>query len=642
MELMMASQDPPPAATTSRVAIPVTGPATISLTVDGRPVSVPAGTSVLEAARLCGIRIPTLCHHPDLPEAGVCRLCVVEVDGAPNLQAACVLPVTAPIAVRTHSPTVARARRDVLDLLFSEHAADCPTCVRNGSCELQDLAAEHGVDSYPYGRPRPSGRAHVLGPSVTFDPDKCVECLRCVRACAELEGVGVLGVVGRGEGTTIGTYLDLPFGEVSCIGCGQCIIRCPTGALQEPENVIDVLAALDDPTMHVVIQTAPAPRAAIGEEFGQAPGTPMTWRLNSGLRELGFDAVFDTNFGADLTIIEEGTELLVRLYENLALGVHEHPLPMFTSCCPGWVKDLEHRFPQFLPNLSSCRSPQQMFGSLIRTWYAREHGIDRTRLLSASLMPCTAKQFEAARPELTHDGLPDVDVVLTTREIAGLLRRRGIDLRDLPDSDFDDPFGTATGSGVIFGATGGVMEAALRTVVELVTGGRAEDLFTHADVLPVRGFDDVRRLDVELTEVGPVPDLLARLLPDLTWLRGVTLRCAVVHGTANAHRVLADIAAGGELSDCHFIEFMACPGGCIGGGGQPVPTNAAIRVARARAIYAEDAAYGDSGRARKSHENPAVLRLYRELLTEGPGGHLSHELLHTEYTPRGTWIGLGE
>ncbi len=614
---------------------------TVQLTIDGRPVEVSAGTSVLEAARLCGVRIPTLCHHPDLPDAGVCRLCVVEVDGAPNLQAACALAVTAPITVRTRSPRVARARRDVLDLLFTEHAADCPTCSRNGSCELQDLAAEHGIDSYPYGRPRPSGRPRLLGPSVELDPDKCVECLRCVRTCEALQGISALGVAGRGVDTTVGTYLDLPFDDVGCIGCGQCIARCPTGALEAADIGFDVLAALDDPASHVVIQTAPAPRAAIGEEFGQEPGTPMTWRLNSGLRELGFDAVFDTNFAADLTIIEEGAELLARLHENLALGVHERPLPMFTSCCPGWVKDVELRFPRFIPNLSTCRSPQQMFGSLIRAWYARQHDIDPDLLTSVSLMPCTAKRSEAGRPELVHDGRPDVDVVLTTRELASLLRQRGIDLRDLPGSDFDDPFGTATGSGVIFGATGGVMEAALRTLVELVTGGRAEDLFTHADVLPVRGFDGVRRLEVEITKVGPVPDLLRHLLPDLSWLRGEVLRCAVVHGGANAHRVLEDIAAGGELAGCHFIEFMACPGGCIGGGGQPVPTSAAIRAARARAIYAEDTAYGESGRARKSHENPAVLRLYRELLTDGPGGRLSHQFLHTTYTPRGTWIDTG-
>ncbi|MDV3221116.1 [FeFe] hydrogenase, group A [Intrasporangium sp.] len=633
----MTLSNPPAPGTTTAITTAI-----VPITVDGRPVAVPTGTSVLEAARLCGVRIPTLCHHPDLPDAGVCRLCVVEVDGAANLQAACALPVTAPIVVRTRSPRVARARRDVLDLLFSEHAADCPTCVRNGSCELQDLAAEHGIDSYPYGRPRPSGRARVLGSSLRFDPDKCVQCLRCVRTCETLQGVGALGVLGRGDGTTIGTYLDLPFDEVSCIACGQCINRCPTGALQAVEPDVDVLAALDDPARRVVIQTAPAPRAAIGEEFGQEPGTPMTWRLNSGLRELGFDAVFDTNFAADLTIVEEGAELLVRLHENLALGVHERPLPMFTSCCPGWVKDLEHRFPQFIPNLSTCRSPQQMFGSLIRTWYARENGIDPADLTSISLMPCTAKKLEAARPELGHDGRPDVDVVLTTRELAGLLRRRGIDLPQLPDSDFDDPFGTATGSGVIFGATGGVMEAALRTVVELVTGDPAEALFTHADVLPVRGFEGVRRVDVEITNAGPVPDLLANLFDDLTWLQGATLRCAVVHGTDNAHRALADIAAGGALAGCHFIEFMACPGGCIGGGGQPVPTTTDIRAARARAIYAEDAAYGESGRVRKSHENPAVQRLYRELLTDGPGGRLSHELLHTRYTPRGTWIGPAE
>lgn len=635
---MVAQATPAPWAPPT--AAPTTAP--VAVTIDGRPVEVPAGTSVLDAAKQAGIRIPTLCHHPDLPDAGVCRVCVVEIEGQRALQAACAYPLTVPVEIRTHSPRVAQARRDVVDLMLSEHVGECPTCARNGSCELQDLAAEHGVDSWRLGRrTEPTGRQDLLGPSVTIDLDKCVHCLRCVRTCAELQGIGILGVLGRGDATTIGTYLDLPLNQLSCIGCGQCINRCPTGALQAVDDTAAAWSALADPTKHVVVQTAPAPRAAIGEEFGLEPGTALTWPLNTALRELGFDRVFDTNFAADLTIIEEGAELLSRLYDNLVRGDTTRPVPMFTSCSPGWVKDIEHRYPDLLPHMSTCRSPQQMFGALIKTWYADANHLDPADVVSVSLMPCTAKKFEAARPELSRDGRPDVDVALTTREAARMIRQRGIDLPGEKASDFDNPFGTATGSGVIFGATGGVMEAALRTVIELVTGRPAEEYFTHADVLPVRGFDGVRLVEVTIDQVGPVPDLIAHLVPFLEWLRGATLRLAVAHGTANAHRILDDIRAGGEFSRCHFIEFMACPGGCLGGGGQPIPTSAEIRAARARAIYAEDASYGLQGRPRKSHENPAVLRLYRELLTEGPGGRTAHHLLHTRYTERGEFVAAG-
>jgi NADH-quinone oxidoreductase subunit G/[NiFe] hydrogenase diaphorase moiety small subunit len=629
---------------TTSIPLPTEAPAkveaTVRATINGREVEVASGTTILEAARACGVRIPTLCHHPDLPDVGVCRVCVVEVAGQKNLQPSCVFPITQALEVSTHTPRVAAARRDIIDLLLSEHYGDCRTCARNGTCELQDLAAEYGVDHYRFGqRTEPVFVRDDTGPSIVFDPDKCILCLRCVRTCAELQGVRALGVTGRGAGVRVTTFADLPLSSEFCINCGQCVNRCPTGALTAVDVTARVRAALEDPRKTVVIQTAPAPRAALGEEFGLPPGTPVTWQLNTGLRELGFDKVFDTTFAADLTIIEEGVELIGRLYQALVLGEPDVALPMFTSCSPGWVKFLEHAYPDYLPHLSTCKSPQQMFGTLIKTWYAETNGLDPADVVSVALMPCVAKKFEASRPEMTDSGFADVDLVLTARELAKMLRQQGIDLPSEPRSDFDDPFGTATGSGVIFGATGGVMEAALRTVLELVTGEPVEDLYAHADITPVRGFDDVRLVELTIPDaVGPVPPLLAHLVPDWDWLRGVTLRVAVAHGTATARRVVEDIRAGGRFAGCHFIEFMACPGGCLGGGGQPIPTSLEIRKARARAIYAEDAAYGEAGHARKSHENPAVQRLYTELLTDGPGGATSHRLLHTGYTARGTFV----
>lgn len=619
---------------------PAPATTTVRASIDGREVEVASGTTILEAARACGVRIPTLCHHPDLADVGVCRLCVVEVAGQRALQASCVFPITTPVEVSTHTPRVASARRDILDLLLSEHYGDCRTCARNGSCELQDLAAEYGVDAYRFGqRTEPVFVLDDTGPSVVFDRDKCVLCLRCVRTCAELQGVRALAVAGRGKATRVTTLLDLPLGEEFCINCGQCVNRCPTAALTAVDATTAVRRALDDPHKHVVIQTAPAPRAALGEEFGLPPGTPVTWQLNTALRALGFDRVFDTTFAADLTIIEEGAELIGRLHRSLVLGDPDAALPMFTSCSPGWVTFLEHAFPEELPRLSTCKSPQQMFGTLIKTWYADRNGLDPADIVSVALMPCVAKKFEARRPELTDSGFADVDLVLTARELAKMVRQQGIHLPDEAPSGFDDPFGTATGSGVIFGATGGVMEAALRTVLELVTGERVEDLYTHADITPVRGFEDCRVVEIRIPDaVGPVPPLVAHLVPDWDWLRGATLRVAVAHGTATARRVVEDVRAGGPMSRCHFIEFMACPGGCLGGGGQPIPTSAVIRQARARAIYAEDAAYGEAGHARKSHDNPAVQQLYADLLTDGPGGATSHRLLHTHYTARGTYV----
>ncbi|MFA5040399.1 MAG: NADH-dependent [FeFe] hydrogenase, group A6 [Bdellovibrionales bacterium] len=613
----------------------------VDIVIDGRKISVPSGTMLLDAARKNGFHIPTLCYHEDLSPAGACRLCIVEIEGQRALTASCAFPVTGPINVKTTSPRIREARRRTIEFLLSEHCGDCYACNRNGNCELQTLAEEHGIMSFPYGHPKekkyPVDNSSF---SIIRDLDKCVDCGRCVRACMELQDIGIFQAVGRGDKKMIGTFLNKSMAEAGCINCGQCINRCPTGALRERDATDDVWAAINDPTKHVVIQTAPAPRVAIGEEFGLEPGNAMTWELNTALRLCGFDKVFDTNFTADLTIIEEGTELIQRLYKNLVQKDTSLPLPQFTSCCPGWVKFFEHAYPEMLKHVSSAKSPQQMFGPLMKTFYAQIHNIDPANIVSVSLMPCSAKKFECERPEMRASGYKDVDYVITTREAAKMIRQAGLHLPSLPKSDFDDPFGTASGSGVIFGATGGVMEAALRSVLEFVTGLKVEDIFANADILPVRGMDGCRFVELKVPEkVGPVPALISHLVPDWNWLAGATLRVGVAHGIKNARKILDDVAAGGIFSTCHFIEVMACPGGCIGGGGQPIPTGAAIRQARANAIYKEDVDYGKGGRARKSHENPAVQRIYKDFLTEGPCGHKSHELLHTKYTPRGKYIG---
>lgn len=608
----------------------------ISVNIDGNAIKVPLGTTILQAANQLGIRIPTLCHHDDLCIAGVCRICVVEIENQRNLQAACAYPITQPLTIRTHSRKVRQARRHIVDLLLARHYGECYACPRNNNCELQSLAKEYGVDFFRFGHPeQPHCDIDHSSHSVVRDMNKCVLCRRCIRTCIDLQEVGVLEVANRGDQTKVVTYLDKPLGDVVCINCGQCINRCPTGALRVNDPTDEVWAAIDDPTKHVVIQTAPSPRAGIGECFGLEPGTPMTFEMNTALRRAGFDKVFDTNFSADLTIIEEGTELLTRLYKALVAKDSNIALPQFTSCSPGWVKFIEHFYPEYLPNMSSAKSPQQMFGALIKTYYAKINNIDPKNIVSVALMPCSAKKFECNRPEMCDSGFKDVDYGLTTRELAKMLSEAGIDLPRMPKSDFDDPFGTATGSGVIFGATGGVMEAALRSVIELVCGVRIENIFEHCDIVPVRGFEGVRYAEFPIKEVGPVPDLLKHLVPDWNWLKGATVKVGVCHGTANAKKVMEDIKAGGKFSECHFIEFMACPGGCIGGGGQPIPTNREIRAARARAIYAEDHAY----QVRKSHENPAVTKLYTEFLTDGPCGHISHKLLHTHYNARGKYIG---
>ena len=611
----------------------------VKITIDGHEIKVPYGTTILKAAKELNIHIPTLCHHDDLCVAGVCRICVVEIEGQRLLQASCAYPVTPPhMKVSTYSPRVRKARRHILDLILRHHYGECYSCVRNNNCELQSLAKEYGVDFYRFGHQEKSKKPRDSSSySVIRDMDKCIVCRRCVRTCIDLQEVGVLEAINRGHKTDIVTFMDMPLGDVVCINCGQCINRCPVGALHAKDPGDEIWDAIDDPKKHVVIQTAPSPRAAIGECFGLPPGTSVTRQLNTAIKRCGFDKVFDTNFTADLTIMEEASELLIRLKKALVDGDESVVLPQFTSCSPGWVKYLEHFFPEYIPNLSSCKSPQQMFGAVIKTWYAEMAGINPADIVTVALMPCSAKKYECNRPEMQDSGFKDIDYGLTSRELAKMIMETGVDLPNLPPSDFDDPIGEASGAGLIFGASGGVMEAALRTAVEVVTGVKTEDIFANLDIVPVRGFEGIKYYEIPITQTGPVPPILKETLKGLDnfdFLKGATLKVAVCHGTANAHKIMEDIKAGGKFSECHFIEFMACPGGCLGGGGQPIPTSPEIRAARAKAIYDED----KTTDVRKSHENPTILKIYTEYLTDGPCGHRSHKLLHTNYLARGKKI----
>ena len=603
----------------------------IAVNIDGKDLQVTKGTTILEAAKRIGIKIPTLCYHEDLCVAGICRICLVEVEDSSTLEAACSYSIYKPLKIKTHTPKIRRARKNVLELMLASHVGECYSCIRNNNCELQKLAMEYGITSYSFGHDNtPRKGVDQTSHSIVRDMDKCILCRRCVRSCIDLQEVGVYTVKCRGKDSSITTFKDCSMEEAVCINCGQCVNRCPTGALHEKDETEDVWRVLEDPDKHVVIQTAPAPRAGIGEEFGLPPGTPLTLEMNTALRYCGFKKVFDTCFTADLTIIEEGTELLVRLKDQL-IGKKEKTLPMFTSCSPGWVKYLEHFYPEFIPSLSTAKSPQQMFGSIIKTHYAKTHNIDPKDIITVALMPCTAKKFEAGRPEMNSSGYRDVDYGLTTREMAKMFRETGIDLPNMERSEFDNPFGGGSGSGIIFGATGGVMESAIRTLFELVTGEEIDSLFQHGEIKEVRGFEDVKYMELEIPGVGEVPEILREVVDDFDFLTGVTLKVAICHGTANARRVLEDIKAGGVFSQCHFIEFMACPGGCLGGGGQPIPTDENIRRERAKAIYSED----NQASVRKSYQNQEVLNLYKEFLPEGPGCKKAHKYLHTSYTKRG-------
>lgn len=573
----------------------------VNITIDDKKIQVPQGYSVLEAAKQANISIPTLCFLKDINEIGACRMCVVEIRGARSLQAACVYPVSEGLVVKTQSPAIREARKVTLELILSNHDRNCLTCVRSSNCELQKLSEDLNVTEIRF-----NGESHRLplddfSPSIVRDPNKCILCRRCVSMCKNIQQVSVIDTVERGFDTIVSSVFNMSLNDVPCTMCGQCINVCPVGALREKDDTDEVWEALANDDLHVVVQTAPAVRVALGEEFGMPIGSRVTGKMVTALKHLGFDRVFDTDTAADLTILEEGTELLDRMNNN-------GKLPLITSCSPGWIKYCEHNYPEFLDNLSSCKSPHEMFGAVLKSYYAEKAGIDPAKIFVVSIMPCTAKKFEAKRPELSSTGYPDVDVVLTTRELGRMVRETGIDFPNLDDSVFDDPMGEATGAGVIFGATGGVMEAALRTVADIVTGKSSNDI----EYLEVRGIEGIKEAQID---VG-----------------GQKIKAAVAHGLGNAKALLEKIKSG--EGDYHFIEIMACPGGCVNGGGQPIQPSEVrswidLKTERAKAIYDEDR----SMKVRKSHENESVNRLYKEYF-ESPGSHKAHELLHTHYMAR--------
>lgn len=582
--------------------------------VNRQEVEVMQGKTILDAAKALGLEIPTLCYLESRPPLGACRVCLVEVEGAKSLVAACSTPVTDGMRVYTNNKRVREARRTVVELILSEHEGSCQYCGRSDDCELKKIAAHLGIEDIHFKGEKPEAHVDHSTPGLVRDMGKCIKCRRCVLVCRKIQGVGALFPQRRGYKTVIGPAFALDLDEVACVQCGQCAAICPVGAIQEKNDIDKVWEALEDKTKHVVVQTAPAIRAALGECFGYPPGTLVTGKMVTALRRLGFHAVFDTNFAADLTIMEEGTELLTRLKKAL---VTKEPvaLPLFTSCSPGWIKFAEYYYPALLPNLSTCKSPQQMFGAVAKTYYASKTGVDPKDMVVVSVMPCTAKKFEAQRPEMNASGFRDVDYVLTTRELGFMIESAGIDFKSLEDGTMDSPLGFSTGAADIFANTGGVMEAALRTVYELVTG--KEFPVTSLRLAPVEGLQGIKEASLVIT--GTVPEW--------RFLENVEVKVAVAHGLANAAQLLDSIQQG--KSSYHFVEVMTCPGGCIGGGGQPRYTDDAVRLARINAIYQEDA----GKKVRKSHMNPQVKALYDEYL-KAPLGEKSHHLLHTHYQKR--------
>ncbi|WP_312643954.1 NADH-dependent [FeFe] hydrogenase, group A6 [Hydrogenoanaerobacterium sp.] len=574
----------------------------VNIKINGMPLSVPKDSTILEAARVAGINIPTLCYLKEINEIGACRICMVEVKGARSLVTACVYPVNEGMEVFTNTPKVLESRKTNLELVLSTHNKKCLSCVRSGDCELQTLCKEFGVDNENHfdGEVNEyeidASAAHMVR-----DNSKCILCRRCVAVCAHNQGVGVIGANQRGFKTEIGCAFEAPLAKTTCICCGQCITVCPTGALYEKDATDKVRSAIANPEKVVLVQTAPSVRATLGECFGLPIGTDVEGKMVAALRRLGFDVVFDTDLAADFTIVEEANELVERVQNG---GV----LPMITSCSPGWVKYCEHYFPEMIPNLSTCKSPQQMFGAIAKTWYAEKNGIDPKNIVSVSIMPCTAKKFELARNDQKAAGVLDVDISLTTRELARMIQRAGLDFVNLPDEDFDDPMGESTGAAVIFGATGGVMEAALRTAVETLTGEELKTLeFTE-----VRGTEGIKEATYK---VG-----------------GLEVNVAVVSGTANAKKLLEAVKNGEK--NYTFIEVMGCPGGCVNGGGQPqqpasVRNFVDLKALRAKALYTND----ENKTIRKSHENPSVKKIYEEYFGK-PGSHKAHEVLHTSYVAR--------
>ncbi len=583
----------------------------VNVKINGFAVQVPKGSTVLEAARAASVTIPTLCYLKEINEIGACRICMVEAAemrgpnlGPARLVAACVYPVSEGMEVTTNSPKVLDSRKKTMELLLSNHDMKCLSCARSKNCELQKLAHDLGItDADFYKGERTEYSIDDSAAHMYRDNNKCILCRRCVAACAVTQNIGVIGANERGFITNIGSQFNKPLAETACVSCGQCITACPTGALSEKDYTDDVFKAIADPTKHVVVQTAPSVRAGLGECFGLPIGTNVEGKMVAALRRLGFDVVTDTNYGADLTILEEGTELIERVTKG---GV----LPMITSCSPGWIKFCEHYFPDLIPNLSTCKSPQQMQGAIIKTYYAEKMGWDPKDIVSVSIMPCTAKKFECGRDDQSASGYPDVDIALTTRELGRMIDRAGINFNSLPDEKFDDPLGIYSGGGLIFGATGGVMEAALRFAVEKISGEKLAD--DKLDFTDVRGIEGIKEASYT---VG-----------------GLTVKVAVASGLANARKLMDKVRAG--EADYQFIEIMACPGGCVNGGGQPIQPASVrnftdLRAERAKALYSVDAQMD----LRKSQDNPAIQTLYKEYLGE-PGSHKAHELLHTSYVAR--------